>query len=259
MLALVLAQKEKWLMAIGAALLSVLFKESGWITYILVLPVLYMSGQLKRIPPYAFVVALIAIALPLIAREAAGMGLVGRYDIGTNRNWLARYTNAVGGYFLVGMLHGRWVPGLLAVALYLSARWKKSNIVQFVLLIVLSVSVACLAECKAFHTQFVVALVYLFDPSISLFFILASLLFCFSLESLLRHEDLRRTAGWMLLFALLSASSYAAATQILEHALHLSYAFQSTIIGLVWMAVFRDASKLYQRQKHHSSMQTSAK
>jgi hypothetical protein len=129
-LAMLLAFHKKWLAGLISALVAVLFKESGWITYPLVFVLLIGTRKLRDVPPYVYGAAFLAIALPMLGRYASHMGIVGgpQGQPVSLHGWFVRYAFTVCGAYIINFYHSNWITSLLGSACYLIVMSKSSSV-----------------------------------------------------------------------------------------------------------------------------------
>ena len=147
MSALILVQNKRWLPALAMTVIGVLFKESCWATYGLVLIYLLLAGELKNMPKYVYFATLGAVAIPIVMRSAAGMGMIGGEHMGSNEHWIVRYSSAVSGTYIADLTHSSWAAGFGGVLAYLAIRWKWRA--PIVLLLLLCCLMLCISEVVA--------------------------------------------------------------------------------------------------------------
>jgi hypothetical protein len=250
--AIVLANKKSWIPGLFCALCSVLFKESGWITYAMVFVFLAGTGKIRDIPRWVYVATVVCIALPMIARAASGMGLIGGQEVGENRNWFNRYALATLGPCFLCFARNVWAAPLFATALYGIARLKKMTVVIRLVLCLAALAICGLLYGSEIGVDPVTGLVALLDPSMQLSRVLICLLFVIAAGWLFEEKDIGRQALVFLILSFIAAMPFAAAAQVLERALHMCHAFHSVVIALAWIAGYRVMGRTWTRLRDAS-------
>ena len=237
--ALLCAAYEKWLPGLAAAVMAVLFKESGWITYALVIALLAVTGKLSAVPRWVYPAAIVCILLPIISRTLSGMGPIGGENIGSNRHWLIRYLLAIGGPYLVICWDGRWAAALLGSALYSVIRWRqRSLIVKLCAALAAFVTAAFLSSWQTGNALIINAVI-LVDPNSELYAVIICFLYTAGLDWLMIDKEMRAIALKTLPMMLIATLPFAGAAQVGLRALNLSYAFQSLVMAAACISGFR--------------------
>jgi hypothetical protein len=237
--ALLCARSRKWIPALLLAVISVLFKEAGWVTYPLVLLMLVFYRMLPKVPWWVYVGAIICIAVPMLARYLSGMGLIGGYRVGHNYEWKVRYLYAVVGSFFQDALHGRWAAGILGFGLYGVFRWKHKSLLLRCSAVAALTILTAIVTAAVQKTTFLYGLVITIDPSMQMPTAVLLFIFAVGLGSLLRYKDLTLTAAFLVVCSFIAAFGYAAALQVNIHALEMCYACQAGAAGCGLTACFR--------------------
>ena len=255
---LICVLSNRWLIGILLATLLILFKESGWITYALGLTLLAADRRLLSVSRWVYPSVAASIVLLISLRHAAGLGWFGGLQMGTNEYWLTRYFGAVSGSLLHDLFYLKPAAGLftllgvgtIAFCNYF-CRSRNGVWLSFAFFsgtIVLSAALNALV----LHSDFMVALEELFDPSMGLPYIGQCIVFASGVFFLLSDKRMRVWAIAFAVCSMIAAAPYVAATQVQGHALHLCYAFQSALIGMAYVALARNlrerlkSLKLYQ-------------
>jgi hypothetical protein len=240
--ALIFTQREKWFAALFSAVVAVLFKEAGWITYALAFLMLAYQGKLSKVPKWVYVAAFIGIAIPMLARDLSGMGVIGGYRVGHNYSWRTRYMYAVAGTFFADAINGGWPAGLLGVTLYGICRLQRTRLILRVLAAAFAASVAIWLQSRLLHAPYVEGFAIMLDPSMELSYIILMFIFAVGAGLLVKERELIKAAGLLIIYSFIAALCYVAALQVNIHALELCYVCQASVVGLAIAATFRSAS-----------------
>jgi hypothetical protein len=239
MFALIFAKREKWVAGIFFSVVGVLFKESGWFTWVLVFLMLLATGRLSKLPTWVYFGAVIGIAIPMILRSAAHMGVVGGYRVGANYEWKVRYINAMIGCFLAGGLHGPWPALFLGIALCSLTQWKSKSVYVYLLAAIVITFLSGILMDIVYGTTVIVGLVMLTDPASGISNEILGFVFGAGVFSLFKEKDLGKFALLLVIFSLIVGFGYVSALQVNVHALHLCYAFQCGATALGFVAIYR--------------------
>jgi hypothetical protein len=239
LLALMFAQREKWIFGLFCAMTAVLFKESGWISYAMVVILLIGTGRIGRVPVWVYFSAIACICLPLVLRYSSGMGLIGGEHIGTNMNWYVRYFNVVSGAYVQGFSTPCWPAALFATALYGVVRLRRVTLLIRLALAVLALAIGSLLEARISQTSAAVGMVMLVDSQLRLPYVCTCFGFLVIGAILFEDVELRKDAAVLIALFLVAAMPYVAASQVSRHALEMCYALQSAVVGCAWTATYR--------------------
>ncbi|MGO8673771.1 MAG: hypothetical protein ACLQVD_20730 [Capsulimonadaceae bacterium] len=239
--------KKRYAPGLVFAFISVSFKESGWMVWFIALVLLAIRGELRALPRWVFVAAAIEIAALIALRYSAGPAVFRGADVGSNRHWFTRYVGGVGGDYAEAF---RTLPFcfVLAHAIFLTTRLSqrfkddglRRRIISGVTLCAGMIATlfvqarflgAPLWICLASYTDPVACGYYLYA-------VLSVLLILSATWAISSQESYRKLGGFALASALITGLPYAAATQVLEHALRQSYAFQSLLVAVAALALW---------------------
>jgi hypothetical protein len=237
--AALLALRKKWVPALCIAVMSIFFKESGWIVYAFVFLTLLLAGKLPETPKWVYAATVICIAIPIMARHLSGMGYIGGLTIGSNQNWEARYLTSICGVYIKYCTQNEEAAVLLGTSLYfLFILRRESLIANFCIVLALFVcAVAVNAVVK--HTSFPVSLTILLDPSMQLWDILVGFMFTAACHWLIQFRELGKYALQFFVMSMLAGLLFVSATQVGLRALNLCFAMQSAIVATAWVAGVR--------------------
>ena len=236
--ALLLAYRRQFGLTLLCCALAVCFKESGWLAFPLLLIQLAATKRFREVSWRWYAAAAITVAALLVFRLSAGPEVFRGYHLGSNHNWPTRYIRSVCGvYFLMLILYPAcWVFGHALYFSGLALRKRGPGIALGVFLVLAGFSgwfytrVSDMTLMEAFFGLIDFADVRAFAAG-------AVAVWLVAVAVLVRRREL---LGWFVYFAALGAVSsgpYVAATQVLVHALHLAFAFQSVLGAILALAL----------------------
>jgi hypothetical protein len=224
--------------ALVCAALAVCYKESGWLAFPLMLATVTVAGRLRTVRASHVAVAIGLIAGLVALRASAGHAVFAGYRQGTNANWLSRYIAATGGIYVNTLFTPReaWCYGNTIFLIAVLARRLRpilSLLAGFGLL-----AAAVLLSIWTTGIPLDVTAYSLFDPGIPVLPAAIEIaIWIAAVSATFRVPNLRRWALFSVFGSCLCATLFVAAAQVLRHALHLAYAFQSLFVAVLVAAV----------------------
>jgi hypothetical protein len=239
-LSLFFARKKKIPPSLICALIGVLFKESALITYPLILLMLLAQGELHCLSKRHLAIAAVCIAIPPLARYAAGMGLFVPHIQTNFPVMIDRYVHTISGVYFMGFLVGQWAATLFASGFYILAIRRHGTLLTRLAWAIGLVLVGGLIEGRLIGGSLAVDIVALFDPSMQLVYIVECLYWCAAFDAVIRFPNLAKSALLMAGMSLLAAlPDIAVHSPPNTHRLHLCFAFQSAVLGIGAAAILR--------------------
>ena len=219
--------------AIAMAFIAVAFKESGWMAWPIDGLALLLSGRFKSVGVRPIVTALAVIAALIALRASAGSAVFDGYHQGTNEGWLMRLDHSVYAPYTLLFLTApyNWFFGnAIGTAIIMRRRrWVAATIC------VVGLALSTLLQARILGEGVDIVVGGYTDPTLSIDTLINTFAVAFVVVStylVLRSKDCRPCGRFALGAALIAALPAVGAGQVLEHAFHQSYAFQS-----LWWAI----------------------
>ena len=245
LLALITALSRKWGWVILAGAIATCFKESGWLTFPLVLSlIIWRDGarSIWTIPTKWWLALGLTVTILIVARVAAGPEVFWGYRLGDNKAWLLRFINALGYFPLNNLLMPvnagsvlLSIAGLIAISRL--QRMAKLSLASTTLILAIAVHMLLNQE-----GGFEVALTQLLALNWHIAVVsIPHLVPIIALAQCRQNWRLALLFGGMMI---LSALPYAAASQVTRHALFMMYLFQSALVVVAWRSVLNKKSRV---------------
>ncbi len=202
LLALVAAVQRRYSLAFALAGLSVCFKETGWLTFPLIVMVAAAIGRggIRGIPPRAWLVAA-AVAAPLAAIKiwVGGHMLRSGSNFTSNGAWPHRYLSQIDGFGLGGFTNLSWPTALLGLAIMATGIGaRRLGLLKSAATVIAAILLCTLAQSALLRASPAVSLVMLLDPSLGLVPALQSAFYFTITYLVLRNRASHRLLGLLI-------------------------------------------------------------
>ncbi len=251
--ALLASLTKRWWAALLCTGLAICFKESGWLTFPMILIVLGFQGQLKSIPKWVYGAGLGMSLVLLALRWSAGPKVFVGYRLGRNLYWYLKYNTAVGG-MLSGVVlgsTGSFVMALVLFALFFLWKPKSPIIILLGLISAFATNIAVIMLQK--QVGWDVAGVLSFSWETSIVPCLIALFWIAGIFLLWKTPWARHSALASLLLGCVAATQYAAAAHVRTHVLYLADSFQTIFLVLILASYLCAIREWLPRLRHASA------
>jgi hypothetical protein len=238
--ALMLVRKQRWALALIAALAAVLFKESGLIAFPMIFLFAAYRGELRRVPKTCFAIAAVFIVIPFAARYLSGMGAFVPHAGQNVTGMTTRLLQTIVGIYFSGFLHKRWAATLFATGIYWIACRKFRSPLSYLLVFLGLATAAGAANSLALGGTVICGIETLFDPQLQLLYIWVCFCYFAAAAATVKYPELFKAALLSAALSVLAAlPDVAVHSPPNEHRMHLCFAFQSAVIGICAAGLLR--------------------
>lgn len=246
--ACMLAMDRRWWGALALAAASVCFKESGWITYPMLMATLLYTGDLRK-PPRAVWAALILSWIVLIAfRASAGHNVMFPPREANNSHGVDRYLINVVDPRVAQLSSSTWpVVPLALVFAWLILQSRLRAIPRF-LTALAAVGIAAVLLAFTQSTDPVTGLAILVDPRAAGTILLETVVDFSIIAIAWRRPAARKAAVYLYALVLLSALPEIAVKQPNMHMLYFTDGLQSALVVTVGIACLRQLAAMLPRR-----------
>jgi hypothetical protein len=240
LISLLFAMRGRWLPAIGCAFASVCFKESGWLTYPMLLLTAIMWGRLRDVPKSAWVSAIVSCIVLIALRASAGHHVMFPPHDANNRFGLERYLNHVVDPNLRQLSGETWPIVFYGIVLAFLILTKKLRPVPK-LLTGLTAGAATSALIALSHrTDIATAFACLVDWESGMHQLVEMTIYALIVIVAFRYRPVRRQVVYLYGLVLISDLLEMFVRQPNAHMLYLTNGFQSILVVAIGLACLRE-------------------
>lgn len=245
LLTLIFTLNSRWWPALVCVIVTICFKETGWLLFPMILILLVYRGKIKAVPRSVWIASAVSAAILLTLRALSGRDVFFGYHGGQvphGFQWRVVFEALDGNVRL--LLTGFWAVPILGFGLawlVLFARWK--GVVRFAAGAV-SLLVAGAVCGLANGTDPAVGITLLVDPHGQLFSLIFSFVESLALILAWRDSQVRKEMISLYAMIVISVAPTWAVLQPNEHMLYMTNALQCTLVSAVAIAACRELWRL---------------
>jgi hypothetical protein len=248
--ALLCALSRRWWAALALAAISVCYKESGWMTFPMLLACAVYTRQVPTIPRSVWIATgLVVFALIALRASAGHSVLVPHHDSGSSGG-LGRYVHAVIDGDLQLLTTNLWPIPLFGFAAAVLTFLRRPGLIARVVIGLILFAAAGAAVGYGNSADLASGTEMMIDPAAKLDEVTHCFLYGVIILLAWRDVPVRRMALCLYVLVLLSAIPSCFVLQPNLHMLYLTNAFQSVLVAAVGLAAIRQAAALLTGQRN---------
>jgi len=237
--ALLSSMKQKWWWALGFAVASVCIKESGWLTFPMVLATLLYTGRLKQMPKSVWIGTILSWVALIALRASAGRNVFFPPPATSNHHGFGRYLKHVLDPNLQQLSTDRWPIIAFAIVIgWMAASSRPRFILRFLIAIAAGIA---MSFCMGISTGSDPAsgMAVMFDPNNGLVQMRTAFVEVVALVFAWRYRPVRRQAVYLYSLVLLSDLPEMAVLQPNEHMQYFTHGLQCALVVTMGLACAR--------------------
>ena len=237
--ALLSSMRQRWWWALGFAVASVCIKESGWLTFPMLLVTLLYTRRLKEIPRSVWIATVVSWAVLIALRASAGHNVLLPPAGGGNHHGLGRYLKHVLDPNLQQLTTDRWPIFAFAIVCGWVAMSTRPRFVFRFLIAIMAGVAASFFMGIATGSDPASGMAVIFDPNQGLVQMRTAFLEVIALTFAWRYRPVRRQAVYLYSLILLSDLPEMLVLQPNEHMQYFTHGLQSALVVTVGLACVR--------------------
>ena len=246
---LIAGLNRRWWWALGFAVVSICFKESGWLTFPMLLATFLYTGTLREIPRAAWIGTAISWIVLVAMRASAGRAVMSPVHDLNNHFPLVRYMRHVLDPNVQQLGTDRWAVVVFGAVTVCLLFWKRVPFLVRFLLIVVVGAVSAVMLGLANRTDPASGLAMLVDPGIGLGQMKMVVIETAALLLAWRYRPVRRQALYLYSLVLLSDLPEMAVLQPNSHMLYFTNGLQCVLVVAIGMAAARSVVEAYKSRR----------